>query len=871
MRYIALDIETTDLSPQTGEIIEFAAIRHEEGRPEEKLTFLCRPQRRAIPHLVESLTGISDEMVAKQTSFATRIEEVELFLGDWPIVGHNINFDISFLRAAGVALEQNPIWDTWSLATMLFTERGSYSLEALAARLQIVNPEAHRAEPDARTGLLLFERLREELEALPREVLGEIRKLVKDTSWEMKDIFYEVSGKDAGFRAPIGPTVPHSEPRAKVLLDIDQLLGPRGKLSEIFPKFEYRAGQVEMAKAVAEALAKEQALVIEAGAGIGKSLAYLLPAAFQAHNSRRPVLIATSTRNLQDQLQNQDLPLLNQLLPFKVTSAVLKGRANYLCERRLQSELKRQPINNLDFWVKMLIWRARTQTGDFDEVVLRRQDQGLISRISSDGRNCSGRQCPSGTRCYWQKARAHAREVDLVIINQVLLLQSLRTAGEQLPAAAALIIDEAHRLEESATSAFGQELSLGQCEALINLSLSLAPSARKGITAWVEKVRLAFGLLGLIVRDRNESEWEEILRLTITAEVRDQYKWQKARGAFEKVIYGAENLREQLLESSERIKGREKVKRSQEIAAHLEEIAQALAAYFLEPSSAQIDWITFDQNNGECRLGRAPVSVAAELGEHIYGRFPALVLTSATLASAPEDFSFYAGRLGLDDFTFKQIESAYDYCRQALLLIPSDGSAPSSINHTDEVAEVGTAAARELGGRTLILLTSKASCRSVYEKIKVLLGDQKITVLAQGVTGGRAKIIEQFREAEKAVLIGADSFWQGIDIMGARLQVVIIGKLPFSVPTDPVHAARQAEYQNGFVEYVLPRAAIQLRQGFGRLIRGSKDRGAVILMDTRVRSERYGAVLLSALPRCTIEYLSKRNLISRTKLWLENK
>jgi len=625
---------------------------------------------------------------------------------------------------------------------------------------------------------------------------------------------------------------------------------PGGILANSPLPYEYRPGQLDMARAVERALEECRHLIVEAGTGTGKTLAYLLPAL----RTGRRVIISTGTKALQDQLYFRDIPFLESLLgPLRV--CYMKGRANYLCRHKLVT-LTTHPIlsglEEIDQFHQISEWEKRTETGDRAELEELPEVSALWSRLDARSEACLGSTCPDYQRCFVTEMRRKAQESDIVIVNHHLFFADLAVRQQAsgapdagvLPEAGAVIFDEAHELEEVASSYFGLSVSnlrfedlVRDTEAMVKKSDSYASAANTSVLVsgqnLRDRARLFFSQLPLAGDGRqpfdNREEFLETrgdLYLSVKNNlVRLESELDQLRGVDE-----APALR----------------KRVTNLRTELE--------FLLESTSGNmVYWLERRASGGLQKQSRTiflqatPIDVSGLLDAELFQRFPTVVLTSATL-TVQGNFEHIRGRLGLEDARELVVPSHFRYQDQALLYLPPEMPDPRAPDFQIAAARCIQRVLEITKGRAFCLFTSYSQMRDLYERLLPVL---EYPILLHG-SAPRNVLLEQFRETPNAVLFGTASFWQGVDVQGEALSCVIIDRLPFAVPNDPVVAARMKFIEdNGgkpFFEYQVPSAVISLKQGFGRLIRSLEDRGVLVLLDPRIRQKRYGQAFLESLP-----------------------
>jgi predicted DnaQ family exonuclease/DinG family helicase len=887
---------------------------------ERFLTF-ADPGRPLTPPILR-LTGIRDEHLRGAPS---SVDAVALFVAfafrDGPpcFVGHNVGFDVSFLEHAGMPIGSDTL-DTAELASILVPSASSYALQRLAADASIVPDAAHRALDDAITSALVLGHLARVARDLPADILGEVAALAEllgpstgeffrdaagsatrhvwndDTKGQRGDFSSERPPAILTSRSHEGPSErdprgtrfhegPSEEDRRAARpsshLSVESVFAMEGPLATKLGGYEDRPEQRELAAAIERTFADGGALVAEAGTGVGKSMAYAVPALASAAMGER-VIISTHTLPLQDQLVRKDLPALQAALGTEIPVAVLKGRSNYLCPRRWQ--ILRGSVTTREearLVCKTLVWRTATESGDRAELNLMRGEGELWSRISANDESCDQRRCrrTPGVNCYLQRAREAAADAGIIVVNHALLLQDARMRGALLPQAEHVVIDEAHRLEDVATDAFGLELyeprlrrdlqrvahSLAVTSALRDPARAEpAERIRAEIERALERTTEVFDALGALLVPI-AGPVEERTRVTAGLRASDE-RWlpvelagERLADAIAGIAFAAERIRNLGGDEDELA----------ELDAAMGELAGARAAItrgLHDPRSSDIVWLERD-SDGALALYVAQTHLGGVLRRTLVDTHRAVVFTSATLAVAGS-FDFALDRFGIADLADTlAVGSPFDHQRQALLVLPVDIVLPGEDLFIEEAARLIEDVARVLEGRTLVLFTSHATLRDAAARLGAL-ESEGLAVLTQGIDGSRRALLERFTQG-RAVLLGTQSFWEGVDLPGDVLRCVVIARLPFSVPDDPLVQGRAERYEDPFAEFQLPQAALRLRQGFGRLIRTKTDYGAVVLLDRRVVTREYGEVLLSSLPDARTEHLPLDGIAARVSAWCD--
>ena len=625
--------------------------------------------------------------------------------------------------------------------------------------------------------------------------------------------------------------------------EIDELFSDRGALARGIDDFRPRQSQTDMARAVADAIVRRATLLAEAGTGTGKTFAYLVPALLWGGK----VIVSTGTKNLQDQLFLRDIPVVRKALNVPVTIALLKGRANYLCHchlDRTQQNGRLTAREDVGYLREIARFAKTTSTGDKSELSRVPESALIWNLVTSTRDNCLGAECTHYQDCFVMKARKEAQQADVVVVNHHLFFAdvALKDTGvaELLPSANTVIFDEAHQLPDTATTFFGDTVSTSQVMELCRDVLAEGLTHARDGADWAATI----APVEKAVRD---------LRLAFPAEgiklAREQIADSSAFfPALEHLKAMLSQMTAVLASQAERAETLEQCRsRSAELGARLDAWAPVDDP---EQRAAKVLWVeAFSQS---LQLHQTPLSIAPVFSKQREGPPRAWIFTSATLA-VKNDFSHYSAQLGLTEEPSKSWPSPFDYARQALLYVPPDLPAPNSPGYTDAVVEAALPVIEAARGRAFLLCTTLRAVKRAAELLRETFEARQLPwpLLVQGELG-RTELLSRFRAAGNAVLIGSQSFWEGVDVRGDALSVVIIDKLPFAPPDDPVLAARIADMEkrglNGFMHHQLPEAIISLKQGAGRLIRDERDRGVLMICDPRLISKPYGRRIWQSLP-----------------------
>lgn len=916
---VFLDLETTGTSPDTNEIIEIGAVKL-CGDEERTFQSLVKPQGQ-VPYYITRLTGIHPLELKDAPLFHQIKDGLSEFLGDAILVGHNLAFDLSFLAAAGLNLEENPVYDTLEISRVVFPALPEYSLAFLSAYMEVEHSPRHRALDDALATLQVFNRLKDKIASLQKEEIEELIRALPLTGWSFIPLFQEAYLSKAWSPAKIIRKRPFSQIQAKKIAaeaaevravpslepkTINALFKSGSALSKSFSSYENRPGQVQMALQVNQAFHGRKNLLAEAGTGTGKSIAYLLPSLFLSCTERKPVVVSTNTINLQEQLMNKDIPGLLHITDLQhLDIANLKGRNNYLCMRRWKNLFSDKNMSREEarLALRVYLWTKECRNGDRGEIQLKGEEEFVWKRINSTDNDCLGENCPHkrDRGCFFYNARERAEKSNLLIINHALLISNMAAGNGVLPEFDYLVIDEAHHLEDVATEHLGFRLKekaihdfIEEVKRAIQIYARVdrddARSASSGVKQSLSREIRAQGALvsdhlSLVKQEiadfyvkvkeyiqgnsRDPQEYEQ--RVRMTARSRSLPGWKNVIRSGEAVVKSMESLEkemEQLLSLMEALPegpGKESGSSLAGIVRESQEIREHIGSFVLSPDSEVIYWASISL--GEPVLCAAPLSVSAPLQSHLFSEKSSVVLTSATLTPGGS-FDYIQNRLGVPEAEKISIPSPFDYSGSCLVTVAADMPEPDKNGYPEALEQALKNLCLATKGRTLVLFTAHNTLRNLRYRLQPVLDKEGTLLLGQGVDGSAKHLLDQFRSQENTILFGTSSFWEGVDVVGEALSVLVIVKLPFPVPSDPVIAARSEEYKNPFNEYSLPQAILKFKQGFGRLIRSQTDRGVMVVLDSRIKSKYYGRNFLEALPLCPIKFTPVRDTPDLIKSWL---
>jgi len=617
------------------------------------------------------------------------------------------------------------------------------------------------------------------------------------------------------------------------------IFGPGGFLEKsMLGGYEHRPAQLEMAEAVDDAFENHHHAILEAGTGTGKTLAYLLPAIC----SGRRVVISTATKSLQEQLYQKDVPFLQKHFAPNLKVAVMKGRSNFLCLTKLHA-LADQPMlkgmDEVEAFRQIRHWSKLTETGDRAELTFLPDDSELWSRLDARRDTCTGKKCPQFEQCFLTAMQMRAREADIIIVNHHLFFADLALKqddfGSILPEYSAVVFDEAHEMEDVASDYFGQQISNFRFEELARDADQMMRLSRLGTPGLLRRTQR--------VRERSRAFFEMFPprdgRFPFSHHERAAFLEQN-REAYDALLNALKSLETEFAALTQ------KPEELLRIARRSFEIRQELTFLFESNEKNYVYW--FERRNKGVFLAATPIDVSQILREKLFEAFDTVILTSATLTVAGR-FEFVRQRMGLDHAKESALPAEFDYAEQALLYLPQRMPDVRDGGFAGKAADEIVTLLELSQGRAFCLFTSYAQMNDLFERVRVRLD---FPLLLQG-TAPRSALLERFKTTPNAVLFATASFWQGVDVPGEQLSCVIVDRLPFAVPSDPIVAARvralQEDGRNPFAEFQVPQAVLALKQGFGRLIRTKTDRGVLALLDTRILRMPYGKIFLESLPR----------------------
>ncbi|PKB73375.1 MAG: hypothetical protein BZY75_02155 [SAR202 cluster bacterium Io17-Chloro-G7] len=923
--HVALDLETTGLDQSRDTIIEVGAVKFEGDRVLDTFQTFINPGR-SIPAFVQRLTGISENQVKRAPFFSSIVSELADWIEDHPVIGHNVSFDLAFLSSHGLPLK-NPAYDTWDLASVLLPSSPQYSLGFLSDHFAVSHVDRHRALGDAKATFLVFNELLKKAQELDSGLLEAMIKLSDRSNWAIGPLL-------AGLQAAKGPSQvsafgltgldmenlsarlarPDKRRADNNLSSLDEekvasLLRMKGPFAKTFSGFEHRPEQELMLAGVTHAIHGSKHLVVEGGTGVGKTMAYLLPAVLFALSKGQRVVISTKTINLQEQLLTKDIPAVVSVLEEtglvekgQIKATLLKGRANYMCLHRWNylARSEHPTVDDARLLSKTAVWMQDSLTGDRGEINLAGRDAFTWNKVSAGEKGwCPGLR--DGGPCFLRNARERAEQAHIIVVNHALLMSDLVRGGSLIPDYQYLVVDEAHNLEDEATRQLGFDVAPDRLEETTELQSRLitqlrialatetsasavrqeADKAISDVETTTPSVRELWARLWAaaerVLEVRTPDGSEERAQILLDHPVRAQQVWSD-------LVLEWENLEVRLTQAGQVMSRLHRFLESTTLAGatdqpslvmeasniidNLETLRTQLDSVVGSPSDDAILWLARDQAKGDASLHSAPLDVGATLKEELFNRKECVVMTSATL-STEGTFDYFRRRSGVPEESQELlVGSPFNYQRAAVLLIPADMPAPNADGYMDALSRVLVDLGKSLGGRTMALFTSYSALRGVASRVRAPLLGEGIQVLAQSIDGGPQQLISRFKENPKSLLLGTASFWEGVDMSSGALKALVLTRLPFQVPTDPVVKARSDQYDDPFKEFSIPQAVLRFRQGIGRLIRNKGDKGAIVILDRRITGRNYGDSFLKSIPPCTLKPSNLSNVGALAAQWV---
>ena len=929
--FVSFDLETTGLDANTDYIIEFGAVKVVDGEITERYQQFIKPPIR-IPQFIQKLTGINDEMVKDAPTFEEVVDDLYDFLDDYPLVAHNIHFDYNFLNKKREAIDgiplKNRIFDTLSLSRTVRYDFINHKLGTVAESYGLSQEGAHRADYDADMVAQIFLILLSEMSDLPDEVLEMLARVMEKSGLPNEFLYSAMLEWRASGRAPDRlkeypqiekpqrPNIRHHESPGNYT-NLDDIFSEGGMLSSTLEAYEPRETQVKLAHDIYTSMLNDEFLVAEAGTGVGKSLAYTVPAVLSRHelDESEPILISCNTKNLQDQLFHKEIPFIQEKLKLPVRALLLKGRNNYLCKTKWQRAMRdiswRFSRRDREALQTLVVWASETHTGDIDEHNgFNTTGNALVwSKLNSEPGFCTTNICSHNDFCYLGKLRQESAKADIVVVNHSLLLADAAASHAILPAYQRLIVDEAHLLEKTAYQFFAAEFSYRslriQMDQLfykarnksglsVELRHQMVPydeKEKQSLTALLDRLETDITSLNetmlTFFTEFKQSRQLELERATFTYKelYTDQNEiFAPMKGSWFALVSSLQSLVDlvrdiekgcdELEHADDRgiseivsrlLTWREIMLGTIEIMNKQEQANDPDMIYWFEimPKSEQI----------AVKFIQVPLEIGKQMDAKVYEDMASVIFTSGTL-TVDNSFNYMTQRLGLnghDRLQTRNYPSPFYYEDQARIFVPTFLGPQNSENYTIEVLFLLEKIWKTHPVGTLILFTSYTMLMNWQEELEDRIKGSGRRLLVQSNRVSRLDLINQFKKHPGSILLATDSFWQGVDIPGNALELLVIAKLPFAVPSDPIVRANsnalKGAGENDFMGYSVPEAAIKYKQGVGRLIRSTSDLGAIISLDDRIFTKRYGDYFRNSTPIPHVPANSEMEMVDMVRKW----
>lgn len=906
--FIAVDIETTGLDKNHDHIIEIAAIRFENGTERDVFSSLVNPGCSISPFIIQ-LTGIRNEDLKNASSIQDILHRFHQFIRDLPLLFYNAPFDTGFIQreslAAGLTLT-NPILDVLLIARAAWPFLPSYKLKDMALTWQIDVQQIHRAESDARVTGQVYLKLNQFWVAQSVDILNVVANFFVNTPSVYTEYFRSLlqsktqvpsSASEYHYQLPQPGSnfIPGGISDFSFPVELKEWFLPGGLISQHLGNYEYRHIQEIMAEFIMETFTTDTIGIAEAATGTGKSFAYLIPAiAFAAHQ-QVPVLISTKTKTLQDQLFFKDIPFIHQLTHHSFSAAILKGKNNYFCLKKyfqcLEYQVSHLPLPIREQILPAVIYQAQTRTGDLAE--LGKSDPGrMVSRFfAADAISCFPRTCPHKKNCYYYLARFQAMQAQLVITNHSLLMAELSIENSFIHEFQHIVIDEAHHLEKVAVSFLGHDLSFNQIQGILDyfflnshessnlIKRLLRQIQQQGLYSFEEMAVLDTTINELVIYARrleleSMSLFEQMKVCAQDTKSTNYSIHYRVRQAFSEespammlyirmqklltTIQSSIKSINTMLEDKAKEFGLEDYQAGlNSCCLQLTETQQFLDGFLQCHGDNLVHWIESDEKEKLLVLHSWPIQIDQILQDQLFTSVKSIILVSATL-TINQNFTYFKRRLGLENMELEKVrelilDPVFQMDHQVMICLPTFLPDPTQTEaFTAQAAEMLHQILPAHKKGCLILFTSYSMMQDFYNKMKNPFELQQVKLLMQNRKSSIHFLLKEFKEDFSSVLLGTESFWEGIDVPGKALEILVITKLPFQVPDEPIIEARleylQKQNKNPFYHYTLPESIIRLKQGIGRLIRHREDTGIILILDKRVHTASYGKFIENSLP-----------------------
>lgn len=923
-RFVVIDVETTGNSPSKGDkIIQLAAVVIENDQITEKYSTYINPNK-DIPLFIEQLTGITNDIVQDAPPFFEVAPKIKELLQNAYFVAHNVLFDLAFiqeeLKNCGYQGFVGKKIDTVELSRILLPTSDSFKLNFLAKNFSFKHENPHQADSDAHVTAELLLALFAKLEQLPAQTIKKIRSITNVLHSEIDEILYDIYqrklqglNEDEKFfdfykEIAIKKVNKREYQTQPVAIDYESLKGQLiQNMQSVFEKYEYRKGQFEMMDVIHHAIDTNQYALIEAGTGIGKTFAYLFPSIIYSKMANKPVIVSTYTKSLQQQILYHDFPMLKKILPFDVRATILKGRSNYISLKKFHYALTEEGYNYDEILtiLQILVWLTETESGDLDEINLPSGGKLFLEKINS--------YTSEGLRFnFYQRALDNAQDANIIITNHAYLLNDVAKDKFNLPSHDIVIYDEAHHIENAANEQLGLRLHY---VSLANHFMRIGTLTQKGllfkiytlcnknnihcdesfhsmenlIQTILFELDEFFRIIRLYALKNSKTNYLSTVRYRYNIETEHGMMWSQVKELILRIVMNINELNEQFNKQKDELFLLNQLNISEKIQfeltsyfsfqAFLDTLKSDLHCLFFQKDDRLVTWIEFDAKsalNGASIHGKI-IEIGDMLANEIFSNKKSIIFTSATL-KVEDSFDFAINQLGLEYFypICKAISSPFQYDKQAKLMIPTDLPEINQVSQEEYVQAISSQIAKiaiQTQGRMLILFTSSEMLKQTYLFLKELKELEDFILIGQGISGGsHTKLTKNFQQFPKSILLGTNSFWEGIDLSCEDLTVLIIVRLPFASPGEPMMEAKCQHFkaigENPFEKLSLPYAITRFKQGFGRLVRNNTDKGVMFVFDKRIVTKSYGKNFIQSLPNIEthVEPLSK--LLKHLNMWL---